>query len=275
MSDDEPADPAPEPIEPNAEPAPIDFDRAEYEEPAAAHVQCGLCKGAITTQYWQTLGKILCADCREIVQKSADGAKKGATLGKAFLYGAGAALGCGIGYAVFVGLTSIQFALITVGIGYVVGRAILKATRGFGSRRHQVMAVVFTYFASSMGYFPAAVQAIREMASHAEQRGASSATAADPAPPSPGATASPAGAPPVLEGTPDRPRPSLGVALLFTAGVTLFLILAAPFLEISNGISGILGLLIIFFGLRTAWRISKGVQPTITGPHQVATRAAA
>jgi hypothetical protein len=49
--------------------------------------------------------------------------------------------------------------------------------------------------------------------------------------------------------------------------------LAAPLLLLTEGFSGLLGALIIFFGLRTAWSVAKGVEASITGPHQVSARS--
>ncbi len=206
-------------------PAPLDFEHAELAEPAAAHLACGICQRPITTEYWQSLGKVLCDTCRRAVAATAGAARGGPAFGKALLLGGGAALGCGIGYAVFVGVTNIQFALVTIGIGWAVGRAVQKATRGFGSVRHQVLAVALTYFASTMGYLPAIYKAIHDHADASRQ---------------------------------------VMVAVLSAA-----FMLAAPFIEITSGLNGVLGLLIIFFGLRTAWRVSRGVEATMTGPHQV------
>ena len=243
---------------PEAEPAKIDFERAEFAEPAAAHVACGLCKRAIGAAYFQYLGKILCDACREGVQRSIADARRGATLGKAILLGGGAALACGIGYAIFVGVTKIHFALVTIAIGWAVARVIQKVTRGFGGVRHQVLAVALTYFATSMGYLPAIFEGLSN-AGHATEQTVAGA---------PGAAAAPAPAPAEADGA--KGGPGLLVSLAFLTAITTALTLAAPFLDLSSGFSGILGLLIIFFGLRTAWRVSKGVDAPITGPHALA-----
>jgi hypothetical protein len=257
------------------EPAQIDFERAEFAGAAGEQVECGVCQQAIVTEYWQSLGKVLCASCRELVQRSADEARRGATLGKAFLFGGLVAFGCGVGYAIFVGVTHIQFALVTIGIGWAVGRAVQRVTRGFGGTRHQVLAVVLTYFATTMGYFPAVIKALGKGGDGTEQTVASTASTSAPAPPAaPTATgtaqettpppATPAGRPPAAEG------PGLAASLVIVAVVSMFLMLAAPLLEVTGGFSGVLGLLIIFFGLRTAWRVSRGLEASVTGPHAVA-----
>lgn len=264
-----------------AEPAPLDFDRAEPAGAAAGpegeHVQCGLCGRAITDEYWQSLGKILCASCREAVELQAASTGKAATFGKAFLLGGVVALGCGIGYAVFVGVSKIQFALVTIGIGWAVGRSIQRVTRGFGGVKYQVLAVALTYFASSMGYLPAVFKGLARSGDATAQSPASAAPSSSPSssstdpPPVPGRD----GERPAAPVTPPAPAPPMGGArlaasLAFLTAVAGFFMLAAPFLELGDGLGGLLGLAIIFFGMRTAWRISKGIQATITGPHLLA-----
>ncbi|MDI1475321.1 hypothetical protein [Polyangium sp. y55x31] len=235
--DTKPAEPeargAPEaPATPEA-PAKLDFERAEFGEPATKHVQCGICESAITTAYYQLLDKVLCSSCRDGVQRSVEDARSGSAFGKAFLQAGAVAFGLGLVYALFVHLTHIQLALATIGIGLLVGRVVQRVTRGFGSTKHQVLAVVLTYLASAMGYLPVILGAF---------------------------------------GKGDAGEQSLGLVggLLYVA-LTAALTLAAPILDITSGFSGVLGALIIFFGLRTAWQASRGVggPVAISGPYQV------
>ena len=264
---DPPAPPPPAPT-----PAPIDFERAAYAEPDKGHVACSVCGARISTEYWQCQGKILCAACREGAEKSIADARRGATLGKAFLVGGGAALGCGIGYAIFAGLTHIHFALITIGIGWVVGRAVHKVTRGLGSRKHQVLAVALTYCASTMGYLPGIVKALGEVSQKSDAGAVAPASTAAPAdPPTPGSQPTSADEPRPEKAAPAQPPAVPGaVAIVLAIVLVTVLTLAAPFLEIAGGFSGLLGLLIIFFGLQAAWRVSRGAVAPITGPHQIA-----
>lgn len=272
------------------EPAPIDFDKADFAEPPGEHVTCGLCKQAILTEYWQYLDKLLCDSCREVVTRSIGAAREGATFGKALLLGGLVAFGCGLGYALFVGLLKIQFALITIGIGWAVGRSIQRITRGFGTRKHQVLAVALTYFGSSMGYLPAVLSAFGDGAGSSAEGGPAATAGATDSPPGAMATgASPAGELPSVRvgeppppptpagepagtqaGSPPAEGPGVAVSLFLVTVVTLFIMLAAPLFDVASGLGGVIGALIIFFGLRTAWRVSKGIEGQITGPHKVA-----
>lgn len=220
----------PKPAEPEA-PEKLDFERADFAEPAAKHVPCSACQAAITTAYYQLLDKVLCASCRDAVNRTSEQARSGAAFGKAFLVAGGVALGCGLLYALFVHLTSIQLALATIGIGWVVGRMVQQVTRGFGSMKHQILAVAFTYLASAMGYLPVVLDAMK-----------------------PGEGES-------------------GGALVFVLRVVFISLvtLAAPILDVTSGFSGVLGALIMFFGMRTAWQVSRGIggPVAISGPYQV------
>ncbi|MDC0743911.1 hypothetical protein [Polyangium mundeleinium] len=231
----EPAAPAaPEAPEAPEAPAKLDFERAEFGAPAARHVQCSACQSAITTAYYQLLDKVLCSSCRDAVNRSSEDARSTSAFGRAFLLAGGVALGCGVVYALFVHFTRIQLALATIGIGVLVGRVIQSVTRGFGSTKHQVLAVVLTYLASAMGYLPAI---LAEMNAGDDTQ-------------------------------------SLGLigSIVYVVLVSAFTLIA-PLLDIMNGFSGILGVLIIFFGLRTAWQVSRGVGGpiAISGPYQVNT----
>ena len=51
-------------------------------------------------------------------------------------------------------------------------------------------------------------------------------------------------------------------------GALIFAGLASPFLELQGGFSGIIGLVIIFVGMRIAWKITAGPRLEILGPFQ-------
>lgn len=217
-------------------PQKLDFERAEFGDPAARHVSCSACQASITTAYYQLLDKVLCGSCRDAVNHTSEQARSGAAFGKAFLVAGGVAVGCGAVYALFVHFTQFQLALATIGIGWVVGRMIQQVTRGFGGTKHQVLAVVFTYIASAMGYLPGILAALDN-------------------------------------GAGDGGLGLIGSILYF--GLAAVFTLAAPVLDVTSGFSGVLGALIIFFGLRTAWQVSRGIggPVAISGPYQVSAGA--
>jgi hypothetical protein len=171
-----------------------------------------------------------------------------------------------VGYAIFVGMTKIQFALITIGIGYLVAKTVRKASGGLSGRKFQVLAVVLTYLAATMGYAPGILGALKDSADKHHAATAASGTPAAPgaapaSPPAPGASED--------EGA---KKPVGVMELVLGIGILLGIMLAAPFLEITDAP---LGLLIVLFGLWEAWRLSRGVNLAIEGPFRVAPGAPA
>ena len=137
--------------------------------------------------------------------------------------------------------------------------------------------MALTYFASTMGYLPALVNAIRDAgAQHASAAPSSASPAPDKAPARHADDADDAATPEPAPAAGGDHHVGLGSALgavVKLVGFVIYFMLAAPFYEIADGIGGIMGVLIIFFGLRTAWRVAKGIGGAVTGPHQ-ATAAA-
>jgi hypothetical protein len=234
----------------DAEQENLTFDKATYEGPTASAMPCSSCKAPLDEQYWKLGPYVLCERCRESVAAQFAKAKTGAAFGKAVLLGGLTALGCGVAYAVFVGLVKIQLALLTIGIAYLIATVVRRASGGFSGRRFQVLAVVLTYFASTMGYVPGILAAFREEpAEHsAVAPSGSNAAPEHPAVPEKHARAS-AG--------------EVVVAVVFLVGIML----VAPFLELT---SAPIGFLIIVFGLWEAWRRSRAVPLSIEGPFRVA-----
>ncbi len=108
----------------------------------------------------------MCAGCREELARTLAKSQSGAALGKAFLMGGAAALGCGVAYAIFEAVVHFQLAIITIGIAIVIATVIRKASGGISGLRFQILAVALTYFASAMGYAPAVWKGLTSAESH-------------------------------------------------------------------------------------------------------------
>lgn len=137
------------------------------------------------------------------------------------------AAACCIGYATIRWYSPIDWSLISIAVGYLVGRAVRTGANGLGGRRLQSIAVGFTYLAIVFSYVPLMLR---------EAEGWS--------------------------------------ALLIPVLATLSL--ALPVLELfeSPG-SGIIGLLIVGFGLLQAWRLTARDRRTLSGPFERQAEAAA
>jgi hypothetical protein len=246
----------------------LQFDKATYASgDAGGVVPCGQCKQPLGEQYWRLQTFLLCDRCKTGIQASLDKSQSASSFGKALLQGGLVALGCGIGYAIFVGVTSIQFALITIGIGYLVAKTVRKASGGLSGRKFQVLAVVLTYLASTMGYAPGIFNAIKDSGDKHQVAGAASGVAAAPSAPSAPVTATGEPGTSSASADPGANRP-VGVGqLLLAIAMLIGIMLAAPFLEITEAP---IGVLIVLFGLWEAWKLSKGVNVVIEGPFRVA-----
>jgi len=60
-----------------------------------------------------------------------------------------------------------------------------------------------------------------------------------------------------------------------TLGLLALLGLASPFLGLTTGFSGIIGLVILLVGMQFAWRITAGSRVVIDGPFQLSSAAKA
>jgi hypothetical protein len=240
------------------------FDRADYAGAQPASPPCAVCRGSLGTEYWKWQRLVFCTGCRpKITTKLAESQSVRTTV-RAGLLGGGVALLCGVGYAVFVAVTNMQLALVTIGIAYVVGRVIRKASGGVGGLRFQILAVVLTYVASTMGYAPGILRAVSAEANEKSQTADVASAHESSAPGDPGG---PAASPPRSQdaGKPSFSLSSLG-ALVYVFAVLFRIMLEAPFLELS---AAPLGVVIVAIGLWQAWKLTRGVPLEVEGPYRL------
>ena len=166
-----------------------DFTRAEYEKPEAIE------------------GEVVGVPLRA----------NAAVLPLAIVYGGAAALAGAIAYAV-IGLSGFMVSIVAIGMGWLVARAMMAASKGSGGRPFQIVAVLLTYFSVTLGQTLDIYWYLR----------------------------------PQLAGIAGG---SIGPALpiLFR-----FLLFGPFLRLQSSAINGALGLLILFIGLRTAWQLTAG-----------------
>jgi len=139
----------------------------------------------------------------------------------------------------------------------------MMGSKGIGGRRYQIVAVLLTYAAVSMSAIPIAismqVKQRREqkqgLANERRQHDQESAQESSDAPPVEGKSASQ---------NSNQPKGSFLGALGYLALIGL----ASPFLELQESFGGIIGLVILFVGIRIAWQITAAKLPEISGPFQ-------
>jgi hypothetical protein len=145
----------PQPIPPSptvAPPAGLQFDKAEISgEPL---LTCAACKTPITGEYYQVNGQNFCAKCRTNIESFAAGGSEITRFGRAVGAGIVAGFGGFLLYWVILELTHINFGLIAIVVGWMVGAAVRWGSNRMGGRFYQVLAVVITYVAICSTYIP-------------------------------------------------------------------------------------------------------------------------
>jgi len=228
----------------------LQFQHAEYAT-APPRVACAYCKTDAGESYYRVGGAVACQACTARLRDLQIRPDRKIFWLRAAPWGLGAAIGGSIIFAL-ISLTGFQFALVAILVGFMVGKAIRRATRGRSSRACQVLAVILTYGAITTSYLPFFIAgAVKQMDKKVKSK---PAAAAAPVP------------------TIKHMKMSLGVAFLaMIAGVLLLvgISLVMPFLIIAHApLSGLINLAIIFIGLRKAWLLTAPYSAPIAGPFQ-------
>jgi hypothetical protein len=241
---------------PSQTPDTLQFEHAELLPEASANASsgplCVVCKRPTGSTYFHAQGQVVCPNCAEGI-RSHQKAPPHISLGRAVLFGAGAALAGCLLYAAVSIITGLEVGLIAIAVGIMVGKAIRHASHGRGGRPQQILAVVLTYFAITTSYIPVILYHVVKNPPTAQQRQAKRAQVQDGSAP---VTTSRGGA--------ARPLRSFGGAILFLLMMTA----VAPFLSLSSGFSGLITLFIIFIGLQRAWKLTGRPEILVMGPYE-------
>lgn len=145
----------------SAPPSSLQFDEAELPA-GAARQSCASCKLPLTKVYFAVNGIQLCTQCKQMVLQQLEGGSKLERVLRSVGVGLGAALA---GAAVWWGIrkaTGYELALISIGIGMVVGRGIRWGNRRRGGLGYQLLAVALTYLSISFNYLPDLIEAVTD-----------------------------------------------------------------------------------------------------------------
>jgi hypothetical protein len=236
---------------------PPQFGTAEYATKPGN--LCQICQQPLSGTYYRVNAAVACAGCTEKMRSEIDRDKHAAYV-RALTYGIGAAAVGLIGYALIaILLQGWVISYMSIGVGWLVGTAMMKGSNGVGGRRYQIAAAVLTYAAVSMAAVPIWIHFAGEKKQQRqtqqqkladEQRQLEQESGQRPREPQPAPRAK-------------RPPVSLGTWL----GRVALIGLASPFIQLQgNPFWGAMGLLILFFGMRIAWRIAQGRPFGVYGP---------
>lgn len=236
------------------------FSTAEYvRSPGGDH--CQFCHQPIAENYYRVNGAIACSACaatsRLELAKDTHAAFTGA-----LLYGAGAAVAGLILYATFEIATGIIIGYVSLAVGWMVGKAMMKGSNGVGGRRYQIAAALLTYAAVSLAAVPVIVHYAGQHQKQAETQRQKLDDEQRQLESESGQTS-----------THPAPRPPLAIGSVI--GRLALFGLASPFLELmSNPFGGLIGLVILFVGIRIATRITAGQPAEVFGPFDSGTQPA-
>jgi len=255
----------------------LQFDRvvspgAPDDAPKSAGVACANCGTAITTEYFHVGSHPVCAPCRDLVQARFATPRGWGALAKSGVYGVGAAIAGAIIYYAVIAITNFEIGIVAILIGYMVGFMVRKGAAGRGGRRFQILALVLTYWSVGLAYSPIAFKGAEKAEKNAvaktdSARVAPRDSAAVSARGDSGLTRSPADA---TNGTKSTSPSMTGSKFFIGVGAILLLTFVLPVLMVVGSLpSGLLSAIIIFIGLRQAWRITAAPVLTVSGPYKV------
>jgi len=233
------------------------FGTAEYASTAGVN-RCKSCQQELTAAYFRINGMLACEKCTRQLEAQTPKDTHSAYV-RGILFGLGGAIVGLILYSAFGILTGIEIGYVALAVGWLVGTAIKKGSNGVGGRRYQIAAVALTYAAVSLSAIPIGISYIMKNKKPASASSAHSS--------SEGSATNPSAASPDGSATDDQPRRQPG-SLASVAGALLFAGLASPFLELQEGLPGIMGLVIIFVGMNIAWKMTGAPPLQILGPFQ-------
>lgn len=205
----------------------MDFTQAQFEGETPAAAQCAVCKRNLAGQYWTAGPLTVCATCAEQLKAGPPPGGGVVRTFKAVLFGCGAGLLGAIGYGFIIHFMKVELALVTILIGWMVGRSVRAGSEERGGRWYQFLGAALTYVWCMMAYVPDVVEAL----------------------------------------TNSKDAVPMEAAVIMAP----FIALVVPF----TGDMGVLGTLILAFGVWRGWREPAKIEIPVDGPFELAAAPAA
>jgi hypothetical protein len=246
------------------------FSTAEYATTAAVNV-CQVCKHPVSATYYRANNAVVCGGCADNLKRQLPQDNHAAFV-RAILFGIG---GFAVGMAIYAGfsiVTGIQIGYLSLAVGWIIGKAMMMGSGNVGGRRYQIAAVVLTYAAVSMAAIPIALSYQSKIKPTQTTKQTSSRTDNSATPTQDGQIGEDR-----TNQTGEAPaHPSAMSRLLIALAKMGMIGLASPFLELAEGGGGVIGLIILFVGMRFAWKMTAGTaRMSLQGPFQTPTASAA
>jgi hypothetical protein len=130
----------------------LNFDRVERGTGEHAAMTCANCGSALQDNYFTANGQPICAGCRERLEVAAAPLRDPGALSLAIIFGLGASVVGAIVYYAVMRYANLEIGIVAVFTGWLVGRAMSKATKGRGGRLLQLVAVFLVYLSVALAY---------------------------------------------------------------------------------------------------------------------------
>jgi hypothetical protein len=222
----------------------LQFEKVEGSAPAAA-AACASCQRTIPDVYFETNGKIFCAQCKETALASLAGGSRAARILKALVFGTiAAAISSVIWYAITT-VTGYELGIVAIAVGFAVGIAVRVGSEGRGGWVYQILAVLLTYVAIASSYVPMVMEHMRKVEAEDEARREDERRTTGSDEPAMDADA--------------REGVVLVTSVLFA--------MTLPVLQVMDG--GVIGLLIVCFALYQAFKMNTRATFAFAGPYRV------
>jgi hypothetical protein len=232
------------------------------------------------TYYYALDSRPVCPRCKTTYSARIERGAGPAAMGRAVLYGGGAALAGAALLGAVVLVVGFGRIFCAIAIGFLVGRAVNAATGSYFDVRYRVLAAALTYFAIGLGSLAPVIRAAAS-ASAAPPAATASAVETSAEEEDAGEEGSEEDAEAAGAGRRSVEPPSRDAAaaerlasggFLRRVGGIVVLVLTLPLLAgLAYGIYGAaIGLFAIGYGVFKAWEITgNSVAYTVTGPHRV------
>ncbi len=123
------------------------FSTAEYAK--SGEVPCRVCGKTVNGPFYRVNGQTACPNCTRTLQEKFPPDTDAAFL-RGLMFGIGGAIGGLVLYVVFTLATHMIMGLVSLAVGFMVGKALVFGSGGVRGRRYQVAALILTYLAVSL-----------------------------------------------------------------------------------------------------------------------------
>ncbi|MBV9075701.1 MAG: hypothetical protein JOZ10_18920 [Acidobacteria bacterium] len=242
------------------------FETAEFPSAQGGNV-CFVCHQPVSGTYYRVNSRMACAACTERLRNSLPKDSHAAFV-RAVLFGAAAAI-AGLALYAMVGIvTGLMIGYVSLAVGWLVGKAMMKGSGGLGGRRYQIVAVLFTYAAVSMAAIPIGIAEYMKEKKPQQgiARGQGTSTPGEGGQPEAGQGAADSQRP--ADSSDQNVRLARKPSIASAMGYLALMGLASPFMELaSDSFHGLIGLVILLVGVRIAWQLTRGRPPLVVdGP---------